>query len=354
MAEKDGIVQFEVQYLGNTPLKVEVTLLVAQDALALLKLKLEKLQARKIEMACQEKHGSRLSPVSPIYQKVARTLAKQGHDITRGEKILMLISPLGIALRLPDDSYRPRPDGKQQDNASKVELIPAETITFYKILGTINGISTIVVASTGGQNIICHAFSCAEKIRFQIYESIVHTTSGVTKARELQKKMQNYQESLLNKAGTKKTPALTTAPPKQDQITVGVGLTRHGSMSVSKKGRPEKKAGAPQNVAPQPVVTGGAFGSASGHQPMDELDDLDSDMFDNAVMEKINAQLFAEDEANNMDETDATGDINLESFGFDGENSFGGFEEFGDALKSPNHDDDVLEDVFNGFVEEGF
>lgn len=50
---------------------------VAKEAVGLLKLKLEQLQQRTIDAHVMQIHGSRLSPASPVYQKIAQVCRAQ-------------------------------------------------------------------------------------------------------------------------------------------------------------------------------------------------------------------------------------------------------------------------------------
>lgn len=64
---------------------------VAHSAIEMLMVKLEKLQAKMVDRVVEKKHGTRLSSASPVYQKVAAKLQRQGLDCTKGDKIELLI-----------------------------------------------------------------------------------------------------------------------------------------------------------------------------------------------------------------------------------------------------------------------
>lgn len=78
-----GVILYVSLFSRSAPIKA-LTSKILRDAVELLRVKLEKLQQRIVDEFVERKCGSRLSPASPIYQKIAQVIISMLHTCPTG------------------------------------------------------------------------------------------------------------------------------------------------------------------------------------------------------------------------------------------------------------------------------
>eukprot|EP00040_Diaphanoeca_grandis_P026896 m.151708 g.151708 ORF g.151708 m.151708 type:complete len:298 (-) comp30774_c0_seq3:426-1319(-) len=263
-------------YLGCAPLN-DANKEIMHDSMQLLMLKLEKLQVKMIERVVEKKHGSRLSSVSPVYQKIAAKMTKDGLDCRKGDPILVNIGNKTITLT--------------DIKTNSINEIHIKQVTMLDIMPSFD--ETKVIFTFVQQQLtklFCHGLMCdgemAETLRSQLREKMAQLPKGALAS---EGKMRTASATLLG-TGT---------------ITFGIGLHRQSSLRTSKVQRERRKksvnlSGSDATVKFRPAGLQNTFASLGGDKvsltpPMqrpemvkspdivleddDLLDDLDDDLF---------------------------------------------------------------------------
>ena len=90
-------------FLGKVPV-TDASNKVMESALELLMVKLDNIQKKVIDKIVEKKHGTRLSNMSPIYQKLAAKLKKKGMDCTVGDQVNIRLLDTAIEMREPSSA----------------------------------------------------------------------------------------------------------------------------------------------------------------------------------------------------------------------------------------------------------
>lgn len=200
--------ELDLSYLGSAPIK-DANETAAHSAIELLLVKLDKLQKKMVDKVVEKKHGTRLSPASPVYQKIADKLRKQGLDCTEGDAVKFVVK--GADLNLIE---------AKTDQATTLPL--AQLVLLSVLPAREEGFVVLAIIQKNKQgSITCHGLRCtpaaAEDARVTLVKAIeTQAKAGVTR---------------------EKTTIARASQPGDGTITFGIGLHRKSSMRVSGKVR---------------------------------------------------------------------------------------------------------------------
>lgn len=191
--------------LGTAPVESES----AEDAKMshqMLTVKLANIQRRTIERIVEKKHGSRLSPASPMYQKVAEKLSSKGMDCTAGDK---------VAIEIAADAFTY--DTHDKGAPSGGVKVPIDLISLVVLLpGMVEGREDLAVVAGG----VLHAFT-GEPIELQKTKLKLDMLHHKTRSEST--RLPGSSGGLLGRTGDERAFSV------KSEISFGIGLSRKAS-----------------------------------------------------------------------------------------------------------------------------
>jgi len=310
-----------IGYLGCAPLNT-ATKEVMFDAMKLLMLKLGKIQVKMVDRLVEKKHGSRLSAASPVYQKIASTLAKNGLDCTKGDAITVDINREFLSLT--------------DIKTNSTNQIPLSQMIVLDILPSIEG----NVGTGNGEEMENFAKGTVQWTMESFYkeESVIFAFVQDTKKQLLchglrcsPAQAEEFRAQLRGKLSALKPRMISSETnlqaPENSKITFGIGLHRKSSLRASKAQRQRSRMKDQTNLTGQsgiaikfrPAGLGTTFASLGDtvDQPKSRPEVVKSpEVVDDDDLLDLDDDLFAMDDDLEDDEMNPN-DLDLSGLNFD-------------------------------------
>eukprot|EP00051_Salpingoeca_urceolata_P009639 m.117072 g.117072 ORF g.117072 m.117072 type:complete len:343 (+) comp16392_c0_seq5:809-1837(+) len=209
---------FGARYLGSSPTE-HCNGSALAPASSLLKIKLQRLQARAVQMQVERKYGPQPFS-SPKFGLVAKKMKRAGKDVTKGDRVDVRGKGDELQVRAKGEAHWLRFHGSEVLECAVVTPGAGKKRT-----------ATVAFLTSGDEENLCHVLMCypnEAKAVEKIILDVKHEAHRQASAKSVRKSAARPRSSQL--AGTKDRGDETS-------ITFGVGLTRVSSMRVTKSTR---------------------------------------------------------------------------------------------------------------------
>lgn len=283
-------------YLGCAPINA-ATEQIIHDAMQILRIKLEKLQTKVVDRVVEKKFGTRLSPASPVYQKIAAKMTKNGRDCTKGDPVSLSWNDKVLCM-------------VELKGGSKNE-IQMKHVVLLQTLPSTDGDNVIFsfVQDKNGE-LLCHGLLCKESTANATFAELSKLISVLPKRKVTSKQVGNPNHI-----------------PQESTVTLGIGLHRKSSLRASSRQRSMRRkpsvnlsgthrapvkfrpAGLHSSFASLGDTPKSPITNISNEPPISPTIEIDDDLLD------LDEDLFVNDDSLNDDELNPD-DIDLSGLNF--------------------------------------